>query len=98
MCPFITKFHLPNATPLLPNNVTPQTWRSDDASYLSGFVELLLQPRYRHGCYTVVLAGNMNWMLQMRKRRKSRSYLYLVMILQPWLTPVYAVLQQRDLL
>lgn len=30
------------------------------SSYLSGFVELLLQPRYRHGCYTVVLAGDVN--------------------------------------
>lgn len=30
------------------------------SSYLSGFVELLLQPRYRHGCYTAVLAGGVN--------------------------------------
>lgn len=26
-------------------------------SYLSGFVELFLQPRYRHGFYTAILAG-----------------------------------------
>lgn len=29
------------------------------ASYLSGFVELLLEPRYRHGCNALIPAGTM---------------------------------------
>lgn len=37
-----------------------ETWWDQDvaSSYLSGFVELLLQARYRHGGYTVLLAGD----------------------------------------
>lgn len=65
---------------------TPKTRRSEpgcgvqdvESSYLSGFVKLLLQPRYRHGCYTVVLAeggGRGRRVIWCRRRAKERGNL-----------------------
>lgn len=60
-------------------------------------MELLLEPRYRHGCYTVFLAGEYELMLRLRGANLGPN-VNLATILQPWLTPVYYVLHQRDLL
>lgn len=42
-------------------------------SYLSGFVKLLLQPRYRHGCYTAAPAGAVNCCCGCIKAKESVS-------------------------
>lgn len=82
-------------TPVLVPTSRASEIRCWSRSYLSGFVELLLQPRYRHGRYAVILTEKRSRFCRRVRGGKTSVLLGAEGDLQSWSSPAGSPARKR---